>query len=179
MDIRLCPIAAIFLLTFAIGAAPVRASLMWEFGYVGEVDGFAGTGFIEFATSSSVSTSDVASFSYSGTCAGHDCDFGLSDLRIAVWTIDDNWEMVELNVLAFARSLPDFGLEMSHIFFQTTCFSDGTACNGSGFDDRVSLYESEDAYLSPVHVPTPATLTLFGVGLMGFGISRRKRALHR
>lgn len=45
---------------------------------------------------------------------------------------------------------------------------------GDGFDSNDVEHFGEQFYIEKIFVPEPATLVLFGLGLIGFGISRRK-----
>ena len=182
MNVRLAPVCAIFFITLAIGAAPVSASLIWEFGYTDEVNGFSGTGSFTLGATSSTNISDVLAFSYSGTCAGLQCDFDLSSLEAAVWEIDSNWNFTSFTIAAASFRPDPFEVFQLAIFgdrMQSSCRTiNRPVCNGLSFDGSGQLFYGAGAFLSPVHeaVPVPAAAWLFGSALLGLAAVKRRKA---
>ena len=88
---RIVAIVAVLFGVSSFATGPARASLLWEFGFVGESNLFSGTG--TFTLGGPAGTDGLQAFAYDGDCSEADagganvCSFGLGDVVSADWSV--------------------------------------------------------------------------------------------
>lgn len=162
----------------------------YDFGFVGEVNGFSGAGYFTITESTGAPTG-LFEFEYDGLCGGNVCSFDINEVSFRRWDVDAGGVIWRLEITASENGPSNeivYALEVDNAFLGSYCsdISAGRTCGDDQAERRVTSYGSSNAYLRlrdapdppPNQVPLPPTLFLVGVGSAGLHIFRRKRALH-
>jgi hypothetical protein len=173
------------LLSFAVSFAPLPA----QAGYIYDLTvsgNWTGSGGITFDTLSGSTTAGVSAFSFHvATGVGSVQDYDLADLSTATWSIDS---LFNLSLLLTTALVP-FGPNQSALLLtnqsgtHSVPCSSGAAQSGSltcfvaasGFFGMAPYGVLTPSLVSITAVPEPGTFALFGLGLAGLGLIRRRR----
>ena len=87
----------VVLIAAGLFTASANASLIWEFGFEGDVDGYSGAGTFELGGVSS-DTSDLLQFSFSGIWGDIECELGLEHVETLErrWNLNSEWQFTDI-----------------------------------------------------------------------------------
>ena len=165
------------ILLSATFAASSKASLVWDFGFIGSQNNFSGTG--SLALGGSTSGDGLDAFEYSGNCGENrsgtynTCSFGLEDVEIALWILNDDWTFKKLFIVAKTDDNQKHGLALTNFSLFSDCKDfKKWECNDWFYSAGFGKFHKDDAFLKAVHeVAEPGTAAMFLSGLLGlFGM---------
>ena len=170
---RVLGIVAASILFISTFGDPAKAALSWDFGFVGDHHGFSGSG--SFTLGGPNSDDGLTAFEYSGTCGQRSatkdnlCSFGLDDVKLAIWELEDDWTFSSLLIYADSAKRRLFTLALTPDLLYAGCWDfKKPKCNGYYYSAGLGSFHKETAYLTPVHqIPEPTSMALLFIGLLG------------